>query len=433
MVKKTKPPETDSGRRNAIKRDRSWSLLMVGDHGQIIPFRRVKGIAMILITVATLAVLAAVGLGFWGGWLRWQNAGLRSELDASREAVRKLRDEKDLLMAKVVIMEARTQKAETADKSAKTEALQDESPGAMAEKPASPTASAIKAPTTTSATPEEKKAEVAQPTPSVSAATSKVAVSAFIADHSPRRNTLFASFKIENTDPRGQKVSGRCVLVMKNTVKSETQWVSVPHVSLLNGRPTGKQGRAFRIANFMNLKMQTQEVPASFAFETGTLYVFENDGKQILEKEVPVQLRYHKPAPKPKPKPKPKPEPEPIAKQPPEPEPADQPQTTSPPESAIETGKPSLPETGVGPPEMAPTTTAPTLEQTGVDAALPTPAVSDNGPAGNTAPPAPPATTVDGDDTTAPIMKPGEDPSLLPKGDAAPETTMPETGVEDPR
>ena len=83
---------------------------MVGDHGQIIPFRRVKGIAIALTTLATLAVLAAVGLGLWAGWLRIQNAGLETELQAVQQSVRKLKDEKDLLMAKVVILETRNPK-----------------------------------------------------------------------------------------------------------------------------------------------------------------------------------------------------------------------------------------------------------------------------------------------------------------------------------
>lgn len=314
MTEKDSPLGATRSNRKRAKRDRSWSLLMVGDHGQIIPFRRVKGIAIALITLATLAILAAVGLGLWAGWLRVQNAGLQTELKAVQESAQHLKDEKDLLMARVVILETQTQKnapvakpdkevpkATAAERVAEKRPV--EKPPVVAEKPAKAVDIAPQRAEKAPSAPAPSPATIAPDT--AKAPVTKVAVSAFIADHRPRNNTLSARFQIKNAGPRGKKISGRCVLVLKNAVKSDMEWVSVPHVSLIGGRPNGKQGRAFRIANFMTMKMQTQRVPDNFAFETGTLYVFDNAGKQLLEKEVPVQLSYRKPAPRPAPAPTP--------------------------------------------------------------------------------------------------------------------------------
>lgn len=308
MTVKNSPPGATRSNRKRAKRDRSWSLLMVGDHGQIIPFRRVKGIAIALTTLATLAILAAVGLGFWAGWLRVQNAGLQTELKTVQENARHLKDEKDLLMARVVILETQTQKDAPVAKPAKeapevtvADALAEtqpaEKPPAAVEKSTKAAASAPKRTQKTPSAPAPAAATRASNT--IQVPPTRVAVSAFIADHRPRNNALSVRFQIKNAGPRGRKISGRCVLVLKNAVKSDMEWVSVPHVSLIGGRPNGKQGRTFKIANFMTMKMQTQRVPDNFAFETGTLYVFDNAGKQLLEKEVPVQLSYRKPAPKP--------------------------------------------------------------------------------------------------------------------------------------
>lgn len=431
---------------------------MVGDHGQIIPFRRIKGIAIALITVATLAILAAVGLGLWGGWLRVQNAALVSELDASREAVRSLKDEKDLLMARVVILETQAGKpvpAKTSVGPAESGA-KDAAKTAAAKMAGAKTTSGERAPSTSTAAPPAKtKAAVTpiKPVPSpakkAAEATSPkkpatsaplVAVSGFIADHSARRDTLSASFKIQNTGARGRKVSGRCVLVMKNEVQSDTKWVAVPHVSLISGRPNGKQGRAFRIANFMTLKMQTRELPANFAFDTGTLYVFDQGGKQILEKEVSVQLSYRKPAPKPEPKPDPKPAPAPTP--PPAPASSATTTTTTPAQPQAEPVSPSPPTpTPLAVPD-APARKAPVPQATDLP---PTENASPAIPASvapavgqPSAPPAPatpdslqppPVTTV----APGSGPEPGDDPSLLPEKQGAPQTAPPEQGTEDSR
>jgi hypothetical protein len=432
MTQKEVPAGASRNNRHSAKRDRSWSLLMVGDHGQIIPFRRVKGIAITLITLATLAILAAVGLGFWGAWLRMQNAGLETELEEVRQSIRRLKDEKDLLMAKVVILETHNQKSAPVPKPAK--AVQ----GSTATKPVTESKSSGKTQTTpdkpAKAPAPAVKPQRAQSSPSPSVTppaiaapkapaipTASVAVSAFIADHRPRNNALSARFKIKNTGPRGQRVAGRCVLVLKNAVKSDMEWVSVPHVSLISGRPNGKQGRAFKIANFMTLKMQTERVPDNFAFETGTLYVFDNAGKQLLEKEVPVQLSYRKPPSTPAPAP------EPAATET-RTEPA-QPLTLPAHQTPVPTPSSEASPAGPIPAEnVKPVETAVPSPTPGVDPRVPVkPAPNSMSPE-----PTPPPTQISEPAAPSP-MDVGDDPSLTTGSEATPSTEPPEQGTEDAR
>jgi hypothetical protein len=415
---------------------------MVGDHGQIIPFRHIKGIAITLITVATVAVMAAVGLGLWGGWLRVHNAALRSDLEASRETVRGLKDEKDLLMARVVILETQTGKAAPAPPGAAgTQTVESEMP---TEKAAAAPPKAEKAPIAAAQKPSppvKNAAASAESPPSspktpatTSPASPTVTVSGFIADHSPRRETISARFKIQNVGARGRKISGRCVLVMKNKVQSDNRWVSVPHVSLISGRPNGKQGRIFRIANFMTLKMQTSEVPDHFVFETGTLYIFDQEGKQILEKQVPVQLSYRRPEPAPQPEPQtapqtaPQPEPQPEAQ--PQPNPAPRPSSGGDSDSGSVSvsqpgGQPGTPAVSEGAESPSPVDTAPVTPATAE-----TPAGPATRPGTPQAPPAGTAAPVAG---PAPEASPGDNPSLLPGSDRAPEAGAATAGAEDAR
>jgi hypothetical protein len=73
----------------------------------------------------------------------------------------------------------------------------------------------------------------------------------------------------------------------------------MPGVTLVNGKPDGARGQAFKISRFkdMEIKAMGQADPSSF--KSATVYVFDSSGAKILEKDFPIDL----PAPKPDPKP----------------------------------------------------------------------------------------------------------------------------------
>ena len=115
--------------------------------------------------------------------------------------------------------------------------------------------------------------------------------------HDAGNQLLWARFRVKNTGPRSSPVAGRCVVVLKNDKADSTAWLAMPGVTLVEGKPDGKRGQAFKISRFrdMEIKATGQTDPSSF--KTATVYVFDTSGVLVLRKIFSIDL----PAPKPEP------------------------------------------------------------------------------------------------------------------------------------
>jgi hypothetical protein len=83
----------------------------------------------------------------------------------------------------------------------------------------------------------------------------------------------------------------------------------MPSVALVDGKPDGKRGQAFRISRFRDMEIKAVGQADLSAFQTATVYVFDSSGAPITEKAFPVDF----PEPKPEPRPAPAPAPMPAA------------------------------------------------------------------------------------------------------------------------
>jgi hypothetical protein len=89
------------------------------------------------------------------------------------------------------------------------------------------------------------------------------------------------------------------VVVLKADHTDPGAWLAMPGVTLVDGKPDGGRGQAFKISRFrdMEIKATAQTDPSSF--KTATVYVFDTSGAKILERDFPIDL----PAPEPDPQP----------------------------------------------------------------------------------------------------------------------------------
>lgn len=299
------------------KRDRSWQLMIVGDHGTIFSFRRIKGLAFTILFFFAMALLTAAAFGYLYFTVQKETVALERQIQIARDQIADLRQEKDVLQASLVI--AKTKLGEEILPSSSvttgqdtpvvppTKAPLEETPGELPpadvpdasappsesevdqEKMAAPQAPAPIPP----AVPEEPAAEAtAPPQRAVVVENLKVAYDA-------SRDLLTAQFKIKNAAPKAGRVAGRCILVLENKIEGQKQWLSLPAVNLIAGKPSGKRGRAFRISRFMNIRLKSMDLPDAFSIEHGTLYVFSSDGEILLEEDVFVSLAHEKKAPPP--------------------------------------------------------------------------------------------------------------------------------------
>lgn len=307
------------------KPEKRWQLLLVADDGRIIPFRRIKGIAVTLAILMVVLGLVCAGLGWQLTAEKVRHRRTLAQLtDANRQVVH-YKSEHELITAELVLAEARMEKAglqiprrqeriaqqtpvKTVDAKPATETKSDD--GEKKTEPvatASPTAE-IQPSIPSAAPPPDRAAEEAVPEAVPAEETAEpeqpaVAIGDLEIKHDSGKKILLARFRVINTGPRSSPVAGRCVVVLKNDQMEPEAWLAMPGVTLVNGEPDGERGQAFKISRFrdMEIKAMGQTDPSSF--KTATVYVFDTAGAQILEKDFPIDLPVSKPAPEPVPTP----------------------------------------------------------------------------------------------------------------------------------
>ena len=115
-----------------------------------------------------------------------------------------------------------------------------------------------------------------------------VAVENFEMSNQSSDNRLKVMFKVKNTSPNSQRISGHVIVVLKG---KDTNWLPIPWMSLVDGRPTGKsRGHSFGINYFKTMRLSTRAPKSPEKFDTATIFVLTRQGELLLEKEYPVQL-----------------------------------------------------------------------------------------------------------------------------------------------
>ena len=152
--------------------------------------------------------------------------------------------------------------------------------------------------TVQAAPPKPETAETVEAEPVIS-----VAVENFKVSRDADQNNLNAQFKIKNTSPAPQRVSGRVVVVLKGDDLQADQWLVMPAVGLVIDRPSGKRGKLFSIQRFRTMNLVSKAPNYSDQFQAAAVYVFTKTGELLLEQEFPVEVPPAPPAAAVKPSP----------------------------------------------------------------------------------------------------------------------------------
>ena len=270
------------------KTDQRWTLLFIGDHGKTITLKRFKSIVLLsgLVLVASIAI--TIGLLYFSFNVHQKKGRLEVELQDLKDQVKALRYEKDVLMTKLVLAESRTKQNPAPDK--KKPIVPDPLPDkkAQTDKPQEPLriAAAKKDP------PAKKSAPppAAEPVP-VPVAELSVDVENFTVIPQKDENLLRVQFKIKNTTPKSQRVSGHTIVVLKPDSSGGDQWLTIPTMALSNGKPTGRRrGYSFGINYFKTMRLKTNLPKSPEIYRNATVFVFTKQGDLLLEKNFPVNL-----------------------------------------------------------------------------------------------------------------------------------------------
>jgi uncharacterized coiled-coil protein SlyX len=310
--------------------------MLVGDHGRIIPFRRFKGIAISVVGGLVLAVLVIIGLSI--AYVLQANTidELKASLEESTRQIAKLRDEKDLLLAKVVVTNKTPAKEKKSEPPTSDNTAQKEDKNIAARvAPESEKQTAAVAPTPPPKPKPEPEKKPAQPVQL------NADIRRFNIKYQSQQNLLRCDFRIYNTSKPKHTLAGRSVVVFKNTDEPPIKWLAVPRVKLADGVPNGNQGKSFKINNYRTMTFRAYGMKPPVRFSAASIYVYTSKGRLLPNREIPINIDV--PAPPPR-KPAPAP-PKPTTDQPTV-APDSQPQPAmSPPKPATTSSTPPEPST----------------------------------------------------------------------------------------
>jgi len=292
------------------KRKSHWTLLFVGDHGKVISLGKFKRVVI----VSTVVVAVVVAITGWLYFLYRSNAQekkrLQNVLEASRQKVTALRDEKDQMMVRLVLAESKINAGQVGSKAEKIKAKPDVSQDLSASATTKPKAADQKVKQTAAKRPVVKPAAAKRPvvkpatvavaataTPDMPAESGQaeepqvVDVEKLMVLYETDTNRLRVSFNLRKTDPNTESVIGRAFVVLKHDKVDQNQWLTIPSVSLAAGKPSRVyRGQYFSIARFKPMKFE-RKVNDPSRFQYVSVFIFTKDGKLLLEKELSIKIQ----------------------------------------------------------------------------------------------------------------------------------------------
>jgi cytoskeletal protein RodZ len=284
------------------KRASRWTLLFVGDRGKVIPVKRFKGLAITLTFAVFIVVALAVGLYFLYNSEAEENRSLVNALGVSRQQVRSLQDEKELLMVRLVLAESKIKavQVETEEKTIekKTDLSKDKTASAAIKPPAPDIKKVVE---TVKEVPAEKAAvitAVVEDEPDIlepsmpDAEPQMVSIEDLKVLNTLEDNKLKVTFKLRKSNQNLETISGHAFVVLKRDRDDRKQWFAIPSVSLVSGKPSRiRRGQYFSIARFKAMKFQHKYSGDPKRFQYVTVFIYGADKKLLLESEFPITVQ----------------------------------------------------------------------------------------------------------------------------------------------
>ncbi len=258
-----------------VKRAKRWTILLVDDHGKVISFSRFKEAVIISSSMLFVATIAAVIFLLLYKNVLNDNTKLQDILSTSQKKVSTLRNEKDILMARLVISESKVN-----TNSAKKHESKPKKISAYTEK----------------STSDKKELnaiydkEVRLPQKHLDEKPAIVSVNNFNVYYDKDKNILSVQYIIKKTTLTA-KITGHTLTILKNNEVNPNEWLILPSDDLIEGKPSGKAGQTFLISNFRKIKFKATELTNPNRFKKATVFVFSKKGELLLEKDFPVLIK----------------------------------------------------------------------------------------------------------------------------------------------
>jgi len=267
-----------------LKRKRRWTLLLVGNDGKTIAVRMFKTLVVFFLIVMFSAIAAALSFHYLYKNTKEENRWLESKIKANQRHMRFLSHGKDVLMARLMVTESKLK-----EHSSKTQIPEPQPVPEEAAENKDLVETKVNAAVVNEAVTEQSRETIAGNHAEESAI---VGVENLEVSFDSYTDSVKVNFIIKKTNPNLANVSGRTLVVLKPDTIHHDNWVSMPSVELISGRPSRKdRGRYFSIARFKHITLEATGLNPAVPFEYATIYVFTPDGRQLLEKNLSIEMK----------------------------------------------------------------------------------------------------------------------------------------------
>ena len=304
----------------ALKRTRRWTLIFVGNNGRIVNIRMFRGWITISAVTVFMGAVAAFGFYFLYQSTMDENKRLRSSLGVTRQEIKSLRHQKDILMARLVvagsnaelnrkvnISKVQVKDNVTALQDPPVQKVQIEAKNAELKRKVNISKVQVKDNVIALQTPPVQKVQIEAKHDADNADKNDVAelgkdpdkatvpvqpqkppsvgVEDLTVSFDSYSNSLKVEFIVRKMDPDLQSVSGRTFAILKPDESDDRKWFALPAVDLVAGKPVRpKQGQFFGIARFKSITLEAKNLSVLNPYKYATVFVFSTSGDLILEK-----------------------------------------------------------------------------------------------------------------------------------------------------
>lgn len=235
------------------------TLILLGDDGKIKHIRILRGMIITLLLVQIIVLCS--GAYFFSSGMRFvkEMRAMEKALVISQKNYLSIRDEKDMLMARLVLAESLVNK---------------QTDGGGFSKPAEPSENIS-----------------VNRIPGSHVSSNRVLIDKINIFHEAGANRLKIQFDLKSKRNSGQ-VSGYSFVILKENETDEAGWQPVPSVSLVSKKPAAvNNGRYFSTSKYSTIKLTTNIRSVPIRFKLATVLVYSVAGELLFEKDFPVFLR----------------------------------------------------------------------------------------------------------------------------------------------
>lgn len=283
------------------KKSRKKSILMVDDFGEMKPADHLKVLVYVFGVASLVFLLAAGGLYYFFSHQAVENKRLKSEAAGLAKKVDRLINEREVLMARLVIsgkepgIETQPMPLKVPialpgkSEKEKKEGIKKKSDLKSVETIVVTTVETTTAVASKELVDENKQGQAQVELKSKTPVQQIVTIEKFTVTRDGVDGDLLVRFDIRNISDKPGGVSGRIFTILKPDVKSERDWLVVPSAKLDKGVPIKyKKGQYFSIAHFKPVKFRIENQAGPDFFKKASIYIFNENGDLMFESLIDI-------------------------------------------------------------------------------------------------------------------------------------------------